>query len=135
MDRLRFLQKVDVCIALGRIPTHLRRPFEIANKTRNRFAHSLSAQLTEAQGEEFLNAFEPSVWDAGFLRQAYTATRDTKSGHGKVGMAFATLYMLAASEAGLTVDLLAPYLAARSAAPPYHAGRERWRPLHLRPER
>ncbi len=48
LDRLRFLQKVDVCIALGRFGMHLRRPFEIANKIRNRFAHSLSAQLTDA---------------------------------------------------------------------------------------
>jgi hypothetical protein len=114
LDRLRFMQKVDVCIALGRVSIHLRRPFEVANKIRNRFAHSLAAELTNAQGEEFLDAFEPSVWDAGFVRRAYFAARRETSGSSKVGMAFAALYMFAAIDSGLTRDLLAPYLAARA---------------------
>jgi hypothetical protein len=71
LDRLPFMAKVDVCIALGAIPPVKRPAWAIANKIRNEFAHNLEAELTAAQAADLRSALG-WPWTDGSEAQAQT---------------------------------------------------------------
>gem|GEM_PF-3110669 len=56
LDRLPFMAKVDLCIAIGALSRRSRQAWAVANKLRNAFAHDLSASLTDSQADELERA-------------------------------------------------------------------------------
>lgn len=88
LDRLPFLAKVDVCIALRRVSPELRPAFVIVNRIRNRFAHSLHASVTEIDAQNLMAAIPATFKEAGLpiLRVAERPTH-------KVAFGFLVLYL------------------------------------------
>jgi hypothetical protein len=52
LEQLRFMQRVDLVIGLGRIDADTRPMFLWVNKLRNNYSHSLDAKLTKRQASE-----------------------------------------------------------------------------------
>lgn len=65
LDRLPFLAKVDVCIALRRVLPELRPAFLVVNRIRNRFAHDLHASATEIDALNLMAAIPARFKEAG----------------------------------------------------------------------
>jgi hypothetical protein len=105
IERVGFMAKVDVVTLLGKLPAEVRPSFVVANKIRNDFAHHLDAKITDARAAEFLGSFHPSQWD-GFMFRAYQAAL-AGSARDKVGLCYATLFIVAATYGGLVRELLA----------------------------
>jgi hypothetical protein len=57
IDRLNFSTKVDLLVALGALHQDLKKPLEMVNRFRNRFAHNINAHLTELDERQFFNSF------------------------------------------------------------------------------
>ncbi len=105
IERIGFMAKVDVVTLLGKLPPDVRPSFAVANKIRNDFAHRLDTTITEARASEFLGSFHPSQWD-GFMFRAYQAAL-AGTPRDKVGLCYATLFIVAATYGGLVRELLA----------------------------
>jgi hypothetical protein len=65
LDRLPFLAKVDVCVALHRLLPELRPGFVIVNRIRNRFAHDLQASITDLDARDLMAAIPSSLKETG----------------------------------------------------------------------
>ena len=99
LDRLSFMLKVDVSIALRKVDAYSRPSFAIVNRIRNRFAHDLDAKITDAEADELVNSFPPDLWDAGIFRRSYFAALKGDA-HAKVAFGCAVLYVLLIIAAG-----------------------------------
>lgn len=104
LDRIPFMAKVDVAIALGSLDPSLRAGFQKGNGIRNRFAHDLGVTLAETDATDFIGSFDVSVWD-GFMFRSYQAALGEPP-HGRVAFAFATLFVYASIQGQLLPDLL-----------------------------
>src|SRR5437879_480277 len=75
LDRLSFMAKVDVGVALGRLTPDLRPGFAEVNKLRNRFAHDLDATLSRSDAESVIDSL-PDRFEVLFAGQPEMDVRD-----------------------------------------------------------
>ena len=59
LEELRFMQIVDLAVALDLLKAGERQPFRLLNKMRNKLAHELGAIVTMGDVEDFLKAMAP----------------------------------------------------------------------------
>jgi hypothetical protein len=61
LDSLRFPQRVDLALALGKLDTESRPVWMKINAIRNRFAHDFDAKITQAEARDTLGML-PAWW-------------------------------------------------------------------------
>jgi hypothetical protein len=80
LDRLWFNQKLDVAIALGALSPDVRAGWRQVNTLRNRFAHDLRAELTQADADDLLNGM-PAELRASIQDQRRLLDLGDEGGH------------------------------------------------------